>query len=112
MNKYRNDPDYGDYQYDSKVDAELDRYEETADRDHDERVERSLWEQKGDRARLHRTDREEPLEGLLDVERETFTTASGSVFHITPTERWDGYKFLVWGTGELIGEVRRLAESD
>lgn len=88
-----------------------DRYEETADEAHDERVERQLWAEKVP-AIYHRVGRTKPLEGYYVADEGKFVSEGGFEYFTDTTPRWSGDKFLVWGTDGLLGEVRLVEEEE
>ena len=52
-----------------------------------------------------------PIEGYLDVDgEEFFTKTGGCVYFVETYERWDGDKYLVWGTEGLMGEIKLKEE--
>ena len=60
---------------------------------------------------FHPMDGEAPIEGYLDVDGEVYYTKTGGYPYFVETyERWDGDKYIVWGTEGLMGEVKLKEE--
>lgn len=115
MNKYKNDPDFGDYQYDSKVEAQLDAADDAHTEwleglsDFQTRTRHFLLDRKGIPGVRHWFDSEvEDQEGRLDPETGYFyyQDSDGHYRHLAAIKT-DSYtpRWALCGNEGILGEI-------